>query len=42
MQSVLRLEPFNLEFNDLVAAKIRSRNAIGWSLDFSEPNDVGA
>jgi len=42
MQSVLRQEPFSLEYSELVVAKIRSRNAIGWSLNFSAENEVGA
>lgn len=42
MQSVLRQEPYNLEYADLVVAKILSRNAIGWAESFSAPNDVGA
>ena len=37
---VLRAEPFNLEYPDLVAAKVRSRNINGWS-DYSDINTEG-
>lgn len=42
MQSVLRQAPFNLQYNDLVVARIRARNQIGFAVDFSNENSVGA
>ena len=42
MQSVLRESPYNLGYNQLVVAKIISRNHIGWALEYSEENEIGA
>jgi hypothetical protein len=36
----LRLAPFNLDYPDLVIAKVRSRNLIGWS-ELSDANIIG-
>jgi hypothetical protein len=38
---VLRANPYNLDYPDLVVAKVKSRNINGWS-DFSDTNTVGA
>lgn len=38
--AVLRAAPFSLEYPDLVAAKVRSRNINGWS-DYSDLNTEG-
>jgi len=35
--SVLRMSPYNLDYPNIVVAKVRSRNVNGWS-DFSLPN----
>jgi len=32
LQSVLRLPPYNLVYGDLVVAKVKARNSIGWSV----------
>lgn len=42
MQSVLRQPPYSLAYNDLVVAKVRSRNSIDWSEEYSDENTVGA
>lgn len=42
MQSVLRQAPYSLEYNDLVVAKIKARNSIGWASSYSDENSVGA
>jgi hypothetical protein len=42
MQSVLRSAPYSLEYNDLVVAKIKARNTIGWAEEFSDENSSGA
>jgi hypothetical protein len=42
MQSVLRQDPYDLEFADFVVAKVMARNEIGWSLSYSTENEVGA
>jgi len=39
--SVLRMSPYNLDYPNIVVAKVRSRNINGWS-DYSEPNTQGA
>jgi hypothetical protein len=36
----LRSSPFNLVLNDPVYAKIKSRNAIGWSENYSSASSV--
>lgn len=33
-------EPYNLVLDDLVQAKVRALNVVGWS-EYSEPNTVG-
>ena len=42
MQSVLRVEPYNLVYNDLVIAKVLSRNSIDWAEEYSDENTEGA
>jgi hypothetical protein len=42
VQSVLREAPYSLEFTDLVVAKIRARNSIGWANEYSDENTYGA
>jgi len=42
MKTILREAPYSLVFKDLVIAKFRSRNAIGWSNNYSNENSVGA
>lgn len=42
MQSVLRQSPYSLEYSDLVIAKVKARNSIGWAESFSPENEVGA
>lgn len=37
----MRLSPFNLNYPNLVVAKVRSGNVNGWS-DFSDQNTQGA
>jgi hypothetical protein len=34
------IEPYQLVQDDLVQAKVRARNIVGWS-EFSEPNSIG-
>ncbi len=36
----LRLAPYNLDYPDIVIAKVRSRNLIGWS-ELSDANVIG-
>lgn len=42
MTSVLRQPPYSLSYKDLVVARVRARNAIGWAHSFSDPNTIGA
>lgn len=42
LASVLREAPFSLNYNDLVVAKISSKNQIGWALEYSQENTIGA
>lgn len=39
---MLRLPPYNLVYGDLVVAKVKARNSIGWSVEYSDENTVGA
>lgn len=39
--SVLRVAPYNLQYNELVVAKVRAKNTVGWSAQ-SSPNVAGA
>lgn len=39
---MLRQAPYSLVYNDLVVAKIRARNSIGWANEYSEENTDGA
>lgn len=36
------MPPYNLKQGDLVVAKIKARNSIGWAENFSTPNTIGA
>ena len=42
LQSVLREAPYSLEYTDLVVAKVRARNLIGWANEYSDENTAGA
>jgi hypothetical protein len=42
VQSVLRQPPYSLEYNEMVVAKVKARNSIGWAASYSTPNTVGA
>jgi hypothetical protein len=42
MTAVLRASPYSLVFRDLVVAKVKSTNAIGWADSYSEENTAGA
>jgi hypothetical protein len=33
-------DPLNLQYGDMIVAKVRAQNQFGWS-DYSEPNTVG-
>lgn len=40
--TVLRVEPYSLVFQDPIIARVKSRNIIGWALDYSLENSIYA
>lgn len=39
--ATLRVAPFNLQYNQLIQARVQAKNVIGWN-EVSEPNTLGA
>ena len=39
---MLRADPYLLEFKEPIIARVKARNIIGWSLDYSLENSIYA